>query len=123
MTVSCNTTRTPGAMPIQQPNHLIPNPKPDVVRPPEPAQPPEPDVIRPPTPEETPEKDIPIGVPDQIPDLPPPEPPREIPRDRPPEVPPSPTSGRTERPMTRARRFSIIGGTMRGVGVSKVVAT
>ena len=73
-------------------------PEPDVVRPPEPAQPPEPDVIRPPTPEETPEKDIPIGVPDQIPDLPPPEPPREIPRDRPPEVPPSPTSGRTERP-------------------------
>ena len=63
-------------MPIQQPNHLIPNPEPDVVRPPEPAQPPEPDVIRPPTPEETPEKDIPIGVPDQNPDLPPPEPPR-----------------------------------------------
>ena len=72
-------------MPIQQPTDPIS--KPDVVRPPAPAEPPRPDVIRPPTPEETPEKDIPIGVPDQGHDPAPPRPPQEIPRQRPPEIP------------------------------------
>jgi len=76
-------------MPIHEPNDLFADPDPDVVRPPEPAEPPEPDVIRPPTPEETPEEDIPIGVPDRVQDLPPPGPPQEMPRDRPPEVPSS----------------------------------
>jgi hypothetical protein len=63
-------------MPTDLPTDPIPTPKPDIVRPPTPA--------------ERPQPDLPTGIPEPGPDVVTPTPPREIPIPRPDEFPPEP---------------------------------
>ena len=53
---------------------------------------PKPDIIRPPTPAEEPQPELPVGIPEPGPDIVTPPAPRETPMPRPDEIPPEPAA-------------------------------